>query len=61
MASQPTEIEHPLCPACRVAVEPGMPACPSCGERLYVEHPGAFPRDARAVDEEAYRRAPDEA
>ena len=44
--------DHELrCPECRHPVEPQMPACPECGERLYVEHPGAVRRDATAAGE----------
>ncbi len=38
------------CPECAFTVEPGMPACPECGERLFVEHRGDVPRDATAVN-----------
>ncbi|MEO0532003.1 MAG: zinc-ribbon domain-containing protein [Planctomycetota bacterium] len=38
------------CPECAMPIELGMPACPDCGERLYVEHRGDVPRDATAVN-----------
>lgn len=28
------------CPRCRRLVDDRAPACPSCGEMIYVEHPG---------------------
>ena len=40
------------CPECALPIEPGIPACPECGERLFVEHVGAVPRDARAANVE---------
>ena len=28
------------CPGCSRRVEDQAPACPSCGEAIYIEHPG---------------------
>ncbi|MEM8865760.1 MAG: zinc ribbon domain-containing protein [Planctomycetota bacterium] len=47
------------CPSCHAPVEPGMPACKECGERLFVEHPGQFPRDSNAVEKDAFRKETD--
>lgn len=51
----PTNCLDSQCPGCGANVSPTQPACADCGEHLYVEHPGAFRRDARAVQSEAFR------
>lgn len=52
MASHPPNVpdQNLACPECAVPIELGMPACPECGERLFVEHRGDVPRDATAVN-----------
>lgn len=52
----PTSHLDSECPSCRASVSPAQPACTECGEQLYVEHPGAFRRDARAVQSEVFRK-----
>ncbi|MEQ8849988.1 zinc-ribbon domain-containing protein [Botrimarina sp.] len=47
------------CPNCQAEVAQGMPACPQCGEKLYVEHIGELPRDGSAVNHEAFKREPE--
>lgn len=41
-----------LCPECGVKAEPGVPACPECGERWFVEHVGSVRRDSTAAAEQ---------
>lgn len=36
----PTPLNHVACPQCGQAVDDRCPACPYCGEKIYVEHPG---------------------
>ncbi len=43
------------CPRCKQVVQPDVPACPDCGEKLFVEHIGTFPRDATAVEKPEFR------
>jgi DNA-directed RNA polymerase subunit RPC12/RpoP len=37
-------LNHVPCPACGSDVDDRVPACPSCGEKIYVEHPGDMKR-----------------
>lgn len=45
MSAEPADgaAEHPLdrlaCPDCGEVVDETVPACPSCGRKMYVEHP----------------------
>ncbi|QEG43088.1 zinc-ribbon domain-containing protein [Roseimaritima ulvae] len=33
-------LNHTSCPECGREVDDRCPACPFCGEKIYVEHPG---------------------
>lgn len=33
-------LNHVACPQCNSRVDDSAPACPNCGYKIYVEHPG---------------------
>ncbi|EMB13774.1 zinc ribbon domain-containing protein [Rhodopirellula europaea] len=35
-------LNHTPCPGCGKPVDDRVPACPNCGEKIYVEHPGGI-------------------
>ncbi|CAD73779.1 MAG TPA: zinc-ribbon domain-containing protein [Rhodopirellula baltica] len=35
-------LNHTPCPKCGKQVDDRVPACPNCGEKIYVEHPGGI-------------------
>ncbi|WP_146514858.1 zinc ribbon domain-containing protein [Rubripirellula amarantea] len=40
--SEASPLNEVPCPHCGVAVDDRAPACPNCGEKIYVEHPGGI-------------------
>ena len=54
-------LNHIPCPGCGRSVDDRAPACPDCGEMVYVEHPGDIkgvkhmPLDLKPASKRVYR------